>query len=210
MPPRPGPRSRSGPEERRAGRYEARVNQSAGGRPRLAAKAWTCSGLRRQPPGQSNSTSLPSTQPTAAARRQLGQSSQVTRSLASIRGASRSRPAAGDGKGPGRVVRAGGPLSSGHHLARCACGKRAVDGRLVPVRLRSGPAASPPTRRPDRCRPVLAAVATALDGGRGGGPSGGGGPLPRVISGWFPRCDRAMDPLTAGARRCARGGRRCP
>ena len=50
------------------GAYEARVNQSTGRRPRLASKAWTCSALRQQPRGQSNSTGRPSNQPTAAAR----------------------------------------------------------------------------------------------------------------------------------------------
>ncbi len=70
--------------EDRARRYETRVNQSTGDRPRRAWKTWACSALRQQPRGQSNSTGRPSTQPTAAARRQFGQSSQVTRSLASI------------------------------------------------------------------------------------------------------------------------------
>ncbi|SDO21824.1 hypothetical protein SAMN05428965_3242 [Geodermatophilus sp. DSM 45219] len=55
-----------------------------GGRPRRGARARSWSALREQPRGQSNSTGRPSTQPTAAARRQLGQSSQVTRSLGSI------------------------------------------------------------------------------------------------------------------------------
>lgn len=50
------------------GVHEARVNQSTGGRARLASKAWTCSALRQQPRGQSNSTGRPFTQPTAAAR----------------------------------------------------------------------------------------------------------------------------------------------
>ena len=60
------------------------ASPSTDGRPRLAAKAWTCSALRQQPRGQSNSVGHPFTQPTAAARRQVGQSSQVTRSLGSI------------------------------------------------------------------------------------------------------------------------------
>ncbi len=128
---------------------------STGGRPRPGARAWTWSALTEQPRGQSNSTGRPSTQPTAAARRQLGQSSQVTRSLGSISGpssmwlphaawrsvppaavsGSAGRPRGGSGTGPtpDRQVRTANGLPSrratpGAGRSRSCPGVRRSDG----------------------------------------------------------------------------------
>jgi hypothetical protein len=127
-----------------ARRYE-RVNQTTGGLERRAAKVSICTALRQQPPGQSNSMGRPLSQPTAAGRRQFGQSSQVTRSLGSI--VSPPDPARWWGREEIRpAVRARDPLRSRFPLALGACHKRLARGRLVPVRPRAESAGQAPFR----------------------------------------------------------------